>query len=119
METMRVIALKGLKEFWELHPDSEQALKAWYSEAMHATWANPAEVKAKYRNASIVTSERIVFNICGNKYRLIAAINYPIGVLFIKFIGTHATYNTVDAGTVEWKPSESKTKPITKPRLKK
>jgi len=116
---MRVIALRALLEFWQRHPDAEHALKAWYGEAKHGTWTGPADVKRKYGSASIIGSQRVVFNICGNKYRLIAAINYDAGIVFIKFIGTHAEYDNIDAGTVEWTPRSSRTKPSTKPRSKK
>jgi mRNA interferase HigB len=116
---MRVIALRSLLEFWARHPDAEQALKAWYAEAKHGTWMNTAGVKRKYGTASIVDSQRVVFNVCGNKYRLIAAINYDAGIVFIKFIGTHDEYDNIDAGTVEWTPRSSGTKPSTKPRSTK
>ena len=101
---MRVIARRSLREFWQRHPDAEQALKAWFAEAQSATWRKSSEVKAKFGHASIVSSDRVVFDICGNKYRLVASINYAVGVVFIKFIGTHDEYNKIDARTVEWKP---------------
>ena len=97
---MRVIARGTLRDFWRRYPDSEQALKAWYHEAKNAEWRNSADVKARYGTASIVTSERVVFNLCGNKYRLIVHINYGARVVFIRFIGTHKEYNRVDAGTI-------------------
>lgn len=116
---MRVVALRSLQEFWEQYTDAEHALKAWHAEARKATWTSPAELKAHYRTASIVDRERVVFNICGNKYRLIVAINYDSGVVFVKWFGTHAKYDKIDAGNVEWTPRSSKTKPNTKPRSKK
>ena len=93
---MRVIARKTLKEFWEREPAAEAQLKAWFAEAEEADWKRPADVKAKYRNASIVKNERAVFNICGNKYRLVTRINYRFRVVYIRFVGTHAEYDAVD-----------------------
>lgn len=97
---MRIIALKTLKEFWTDAPDSEEALKAWYAEAEKATWKDPAEVKEKYRSASILKDSRVVFNICGNKYRLIVKINYSFGMVYIRFIGTHKQYDKINAETI-------------------
>lgn len=98
---MRIIAVGTLRDFWEKYPDAEQQLKAWYDEAKVAEWRTPAAVKAQYGNASIIANNRVVFNIKGNDYRLIVAIAYKTGVIFIKFIGTHAEYDKVDAATVE------------------
>lgn len=89
-----------LRDYWETHSDVEDALKTWYYEASHADWQNPADVKESYRNASIIANNRVVFNIKGNKYRLIVAIRYDIGIIFIRFIGTHAEYDEIDAETV-------------------
>lgn len=75
-------------------------MQAWFHEAKAASWRNSAELKAKYRSASIVNAERVVFNICGNKYRLIARINYASGALFIRFVGTHGEYDRIDAETI-------------------
>lgn len=97
---MHVLALKTLKLFWQRHPDAEQAIRAWYYEAKNARWAKSADVKARYPSASIVRAERIVFNICGNKYRLIVRVNFGSGTAFVRFVGTHAEYDKVDAETV-------------------
>jgi mRNA interferase HigB len=97
---MRVISKKTLISFWLIHTDAEQALKAWYDEASHAQWASPNEIKGQYRNASFIGSNRVVFNIAGNKYRLIVSITYQHKAIFIKFIGTHEAYDKVDALTV-------------------
>ncbi|MGN0730901.1 MAG: type II toxin-antitoxin system HigB family toxin [Treponema sp.] len=97
---MRIIKLKTLKEFWITAPDSEEALKAWYAEAEKAIWKDPAEIKEKYRSASILKDSRVVFNICGNKYRLIVKINYGFGIVYIRFIGTHKQYDKIDAETI-------------------
>ncbi len=97
---MRVIAKNILREFWEKYPDSEHQLKSWYKEAVKADWTNPAEIKAEYSKASILKSGRVVFNICGNKYRLIVEINYLRKWIFIRFIGTHKDYDKIDADKI-------------------
>jgi mRNA interferase HigB len=94
---MRVFAKKILREFWEKHNDSEQQLKTWYKEASKANWTNPTDIKNEYTKASILKSSRVVFNICGNKYRLIVEINYERQWAFVKFIGTHTQYDKIDA----------------------
>lgn len=83
------------------HPDAEQSLKSWYEEALAANWAQPADIKVQYRNASILRNWRVVFNIKGNDYRLIVAVSYRLQVVYIKFIGTHKEYDAVDAETVD------------------
>lgn len=98
---MRIIAISQLKKFWQKYPESEQSFLAWIDEAKRANWQTPAEIKAQYRHVSILKSRRIVFNIKGNDYRLVVAVAYRYGALYIKFVGTHAQYDTVDANTVE------------------
>lgn len=98
---MRVIAVSTLRDFWQGNPDAEQPLKAWHEETSHASWANPAEIKAQFRNASVLKNRRIVFNIKGNDYRLIVAIAYKLQIVYVKFIGTHQAYDAVDAETVD------------------
>ncbi|MFM8865401.1 MAG: type II toxin-antitoxin system HigB family toxin [Limnohabitans sp.] len=98
---MRVIAVSTLRSFWARHPDAEQALKAWYEEASNARWTQPAEIKAQYRSASVLKNRRVVFNIKGNDYRLIVAIAYKLQIVFVKFVGTHQEYDSVDAETIE------------------
>ncbi len=97
---MRVIAKKILREFWEIYGDAEDPLKTWYREASNANWQNPSEIKNAYAKASILKSGRVVFNICGNKYRLIVDINYLRQWIFIKFIGTHSEYDKINADIV-------------------
>ncbi len=97
---MRIIAKKTLRDFWEHHPDAEQALKAWYHDAKQATWKTPSDIRQTYATASIVANNRVVFNIRGNTYRLIVAINYEFGIVYIRFVGTHQDYDQVDAATV-------------------
>lgn len=100
---MRVIALSTLREFWESKPeyaDAKSSLEVWYREAKKAQWFSPTEVKEQYRNASILKSGRVVFNIAGNKYRLVVRINFVVKVIYIRFIGTHKQYDKIDPETV-------------------
>lgn len=97
---MRVVARKVLKEFWDRHSDSEEQLKTWYKEASKAKWASPNEIKTDYSKVSILKSGRVVFNICGNKYRLITQINYVRQWVFVRFIGTHNDYDKIDADKI-------------------
>lgn len=97
---MRVIARSTLRTFWERHPDAEQPLRAWYSEADKAEWRTPAVIKRDYRSASIVGGNRVVFNICGNKYRLVVKVLYAFGVAYIRFIGKHSDYDKIDVETI-------------------
>lgn len=94
---MRVIAKKILRDFWTKHPDCEQQLKSWYKEAETAVWKNPNQIKRAYPSASILEENRIVFNIKGNNYRLIVRINYHYQMVWIRFIGTHAQYDKIEA----------------------
>lgn len=99
---MRIIARRRLREFWEKpgHQDSEQPLRAWFAEAWKADWSSPADVKSQHRNASIVGNYRVVFNIGGNKYRLVVAFKYEARIAFIRFVGTHAAYDRIDVERV-------------------
>jgi len=97
---MRIIALATLRDFWKRHPEAEIPLRSWYTLASRSDWRYPADVKAAYRNASVVANNRIVFNIKGNDYRLIAAVHYNRGMMFIRFVGTHREYDKIDAGTI-------------------
>ena len=100
---MRIIAKRTLRLFWERssrYRDARRALEDWYAQASRADWANPAEVKADYRDASILKGSRVVFNICGNKYRLVAQINYHYRVVYIRFIGTHVQYDEIDVESI-------------------
>nr|WP_246596913.1 type II toxin-antitoxin system HigB family toxin [Pontibacter aydingkolensis] len=86
-----------MRDFWEKHADTEQQLKAWYNEAEQADWKSPNDIKKNYPSSSILEDNRVVFNIKGNNYRLIVRINNKYGVVWIRFIGTHAEYDKVDA----------------------
>jgi mRNA interferase HigB len=98
---MKIIAIKVLREFWEINPDAEQHLKAWFDEVKQANWTQPADIKEKYRSASILKNKRVVFNIKGNDYRLIVSVAYKFGAVYIKFIGTHKQYDVIDADMIE------------------
>lgn len=93
---MRIIARRTLREFGDGAPDAKYALDAWYHEARKADWKTPNDIKEQYRHASIVGNNRVVFNIAGNKYRLVVRIDYSAGIIFIRFIGTHADYDKID-----------------------
>ena len=97
---MRIIAKKTLKDFWEREPAAKSALEAWHAEAKNAEWSLPADVKANYGTASILKDGRVVFNIGGNKYRLVVWINYDFFTIYIRFVGTHKEYDEIDAQTI-------------------
>lgn len=97
---MRVIAVSTLRDFWVKHPQAETPLRAWYAEASRADWKSPADVKAAHRNASFIGNNRIVFNIKGNDYRLVVAVHYNRAMMYVRFVGTHAAYDALDAGKV-------------------
>jgi len=94
---MRIIAKKVLREFWTVHAESEQPLKAWYREAELGNWQNPNELKIDYPSMSILKNGRYVFNIKGNHYRLVVRINFEYQLIFVRFIGTHKEYDKIDA----------------------
>ena len=96
---MRIIAKRTLREFWEQpkFSDAQSALEAWHFEALKASWQTPQDIKEKYRSASFLKNNRVVFNIAGNKYRLIVSVDYQRQACFIKFIGTHKQYDDIDA----------------------
>lgn len=96
----RIFAKRTLREFWEKHADAEQYLKTWYDTAKTSDWKTPNDVKSTFAHASILKNERIVFNIKGNSYRLVAKINFEKQWLFIRFIGTHDEYNRIDANNI-------------------
>ena len=97
---MRVIAKKTLREFWEKHADCEQQLTAWFRETSVAQWASPNEIKAAHPSASFLQDNRVVFNIKGNNYRLIVRISYEYQMVWVRFIGTHAEYDKIDAAKI-------------------
>ena len=100
---MRIIALATLRAFVDdksAHADAHEPVMAWYRQVRAADWASPAEVKRDIRNASILKDGRAVFNVAGNKYRIVVWINYPYRIVYIRFIGNHRMYDAIDAQTV-------------------
>lgn len=100
---MRVIALSALKRLRDDAPafaDAREPILAWYRHVLKADWTSPADVKRDFANASVLKGGRVVFNIAGNKYRIVVWINYPYRIVHIRFIGTHAQYDAIDAQTV-------------------
>jgi mRNA interferase HigB len=97
---MRVIAISTLRAFWSKHSDAQTPLRAWYALASRSQWRSPSDIKEAYRNASFTANNRVVFNIKGNDYRLVVLVRYDKGLLFVKFVGTHAQYDKIDASTV-------------------
>ena len=99
---MRVIAVKTLRNFWISHPSSKQPLLAWSEEMEKGDWKVPTELKSTYRNASLITGKRVVFNIHGNEFRLIVDIEYRLQIVFIVWIGTHKEYDKINAKTIAY-----------------
>lgn len=97
---MRVIARRALKEFWESHREARSALESWYKEVRAADWRSPSDVKRKFPSASILEGNRIVFNIKGNRFRLIVRVNYELQIMYIRFIGKHSEYDNIDATNI-------------------
>lgn len=100
---MRVIALRTIKKFIESRPqyaDAREPALAWYRQVLQSDWESPAHLKRDIRTASILKDGRAVFNLAGNKYRIVVWINYPYRVVYVRFIGTHAQYDNIDAQTV-------------------
>jgi mRNA interferase HigB len=97
---LRVITRKTLRDFWGKHPDCEQQLKAWFQEALKGQWKKPDDIKKEYPSASFLADNRVVFNIKGNTYRLIVKINYDYQMIRIRFIGTHAGNDKIDAAKI-------------------
>ena len=97
---MRIIAISTLRAFWTKQADAQTPLKAWYALASRSEWRSPSDIKAAYRNASFTANNRVIFNIKGNDYRLVVLVRYDKGLLFVKFVCTHAQYDKIDASTV-------------------
>ena len=97
---MRIISRGTLCEFWRNHPDAEESLSAWFREVEKAEWDRPEKIKEKYRSASFLKGNLVVFNIKGNTYRLVVRINYPYRVVYVRFVGTHAQYDPINVEEV-------------------
>lgn len=99
---MRIISRKTLINFWEKYPESEQPLKSWFEESKNAQWNSPHDLKHQYKNTSIITNKRVVFNIKRNDYRLIVDIEYKIKLVFIVWIGTHKQYDKINVKEIKY-----------------
>ena len=101
---MQITALRALKRFWENNPQAERPLRTWYGVAARAEWTGPADVKEQFgANVDFVADNRMIFDIGGNKYRLIVRVSYEYRALMVKFVGTHAEYDKIDPITCEIK----------------
>ncbi|MDD5372854.1 MAG: type II toxin-antitoxin system HigB family toxin [Sulfurimonas sp.] len=94
---MRVISKRTLQDFWNNYPDAINPFAGWYAEAIKASWQSTHDIKSQYKTASFLRDNRVVFNIGGNKYRLIVKINYPYSTVYVRFVGTHAQYDKINA----------------------
>jgi mRNA interferase HigB len=100
---VRVVSKQTLRQFWEGssgRSDARRALEAWHREARRATWTSPQEIKRRYATASVLKGGRVVFNICGNRYRLVVRINFGQQIAYVRFVGTQAGFDAIDAETV-------------------
>jgi len=101
---MQVIARRTLREFWQRHPQAERPLRAWFAVAGKARWSGPADVKRQFgTTVDFVSDNRVIFDLGGNKYRLIVHVSYTFGRVLVKFVGTHAEYDRIDPQTVTWR----------------
>ncbi len=105
---MRIIAVKTLKEYWQENSKAKQALLAWYEETEIAEWSSPNELKAQYRNASIITNKRVVFNIHGNSFRLVVDIEYRLKIVFIVWFGSHKEYDIINVKEISYVKAHKK-----------
>lgn len=101
---MQVIARRTLKEFWERHPQAERPIRAWHAVASKARWKGPGDVKRQFgTTVDFVGDNRLIFDLGGNKYRLIVHVSYAFGRVLVKFVGTHADYDRIDPESVKWR----------------
>ena len=94
---VRIIARRTLKDFWDKHADVEQPLRAWFTEVKRAKWESPQDIRRRYKTASILRNNRVVFNIKGNRYRLVVSVRYDFQIVYVRFIGTHQEYDRINA----------------------
>lgn len=106
--SMRIIAIKTLKSFWEKFPNAQQALFAWNEEVEKAYWDTPNALKSQFRNASVITNKRVVFNIHGNTYRLVVDVEYRYKIVFVVWFGTHAEYDKIDVKKLNYDKADKK-----------
>ena len=105
---MRIIAVKSLRNYWEDYPLAKPALLSWYEETEAADWANPNELKGQYRNASIISEKRVVFNIHGNRFRLVVDIEFRLKIVFIVWFGSHQQYDKEDIKQLKYAKTDKK-----------
>jgi len=98
---VQIIARWRLVDFWTTHPRAETSLRAWFQAAHAARWQGPADVRRDFGSADFIADHRVIFNIAGNRYRLVAHIDYLYKRVLVKFVGTHADYDRIDPETVE------------------
>ena len=97
---MRIISRRTLREFWDKHPDARLPLQTWYADVSRSDWKGPQDIKAIYRKASFLANNRVVFNINGNRYRLVVLVVYPHRLIYVRFVGTHEEYDWIDAAMI-------------------
>ncbi len=97
---MHIISRKPLREFSEKHPPAKTPLDTWFAEVNRAKWSSFADIRGAYGSADVVAGNRVIFNIGGNKYRLVVKVAYKCGKVFVRFVGTHAEYDKIDAKTI-------------------
>lgn len=97
---VRVFNRSTVEAFGAMHADAREPLRAWFREVEESNWVGPSDVRARYASASILPGDRVVFNIKGNRYRIVVAVKYPFHCVYIRFIGTHAEYDAIDAETI-------------------
>ncbi len=98
---VQVIAKRTLREFWLRHPAAETPLKLWYARAARARWMRPSDIRAQFgATVEIVAGNRAIFDLGGNKYRLVVKIDYAVGLVLVRFVGGHAAYDRIDATTI-------------------
>ena len=100
---MQVIARRTLKQFWQRHPQAEKPIRVWFAATRNARWRGPSDVKRQFgTTVDFVHDDRIIFDLGGNKYRLVVHVSYRLGRVLVKFIGTHAEYDRINPETVSW-----------------
>jgi mRNA interferase HigB len=97
---MRIISRTPLRDFSQKHPQAKALLDAWYAEVSHAHWKSFTDIKLHYQSADVVAGDRVIFNVGGNKFRLVIKVAYKTGIVYIRFVGTHAEYTRIDAETI-------------------
>lgn len=97
---MNVVTKRRLQEFWTRHPRAKVSLEAWYRSVRQAEWTGPQDVRADFNSADFVADNRVIFNVGGNNYRVVVRVSYTFKQVLVKFVGTHAEYDEIDATTI-------------------